>query len=77
MTYLPYNDPSYDRRKIDGDLIGCLNYNSQEGFDLPDIAEVLAVVEGEHDGASWHWILKLNNGTFAYLVGGCDYTGWD
>jgi hypothetical protein len=48
---------------------------------LSDIEKVLAVVEGESDGADWHWILKLkapvNKMRYVYLVGGCDYTGWD
>ncbi len=42
-----------------------------------EIKRVLAVIEGERDGAHWHWIVELEDGTFAYLNGWCDYTGWD
>ena len=41
------------------------------------IVKVLAEIEGENDGASWHWIVEFNNGKYAYITGGCDYTGWD
>ena len=42
---------------------------------VPDGA--LAVVEGEHDGASYHWIVRLTGDRHVYMTGGCDYTGWD
>jgi hypothetical protein len=61
---------------IDYDLDACLEYNPQD-FQLEDITEVFAIVEGEADEFDWHWLLGLDNGTFAYLTGGCDYTGWD
>lgn len=64
----------------DSDLETCLEYNTQD-FAFEDIKDVLAVVEGANDEANWHWILELkkefNGGMFAYLEGGCDYTGWD
>lgn len=65
---------------IDYDLSACLQYNTQE-YAEANIKRVLAVVEGVNDQANWHWILELDKefdgGTFAYLEGGCDYTGWD
>ncbi len=61
---------------IDYDLSACLKYNPQN-FSENDIQEVLAVVEGEHDGANWHWVLQLKTGYIVYLTGGCCYTGWD
>ena len=39
--------------------------------------EIIAEIEGENDGANWHWILKDQNGLFWYFTGWCDYTGWD
>lgn len=64
----------------DSDLQTCLEYNPQD-FVFEDIKDVLAVIEGANDEANWHWILELKKefegGTFAYLEGGCDYTGWD
>lgn len=62
---------------IDYDLSACLEYNPQDGFTVEDIAEVLAVWEGENDGDDWRWILRLQDHRFVFLRGGCDYTGWD
>lgn len=112
MSY--YDDmEKWDAVGADYDLIACLTYNPQGSFGADDIEKVVAVVEGENDGADWHWILLLNAGfrpphpgviqgegdmpmigtgkslsapeigganrkrTYVYLVGGCDYTGWD
>ncbi len=68
---------------VDYDLRACLEYNPQP-FDIFDIKKVVAVFEGERDKEDWRWIIKLtpqaakkNGGRFAYLQGGCDYTGWD
>ena len=63
-------------RGIDRDLFCCLEYSPQE-FVVDDIKEVLAVHEGMNDEDDWHWVLRLNDGRYAYLGGGCDYTGWD
>ena len=62
---------------IDGDLEYCLEYNPQEHFFAPDIAEVLAVIEGVPDETNWHWLVRLHDGRHVYITGGCDYTGWD
>lgn len=67
----------YQKRGIDSDLVACLEYNPQTSFTLEDIKQVLAVVEGERDERSWHWLLKLNDRRVVYLEGSCDYTGWD
>lgn len=63
--------------KFGWDLDACLQYNPQDGFTINDITEVIAQIEGEHDGAPYHWVLQLANGAIAYLTGSCDYTGWD
>lgn len=47
-----------------------------QGFVLEDVAEVLASVKGENDGANWVAILRLQDGRYAYLTAWCDYTGW-
>lgn len=62
--------------ELDWDLKGCLENNPQS-FVAEDIAEVLAVWEGENDGDDWRWVLRLNDNRFVFLQGGCDYTGWD
>ena len=63
--------------KLDYDLRACLEHNVQKEFTADDIESVLAVREGERDGAEWVWVLKLKDKRFALLWGGCDYTGWD
>jgi len=60
---------------FDGDLADALSNND---VPLPSpIAEILATIEGENDGADWHWIVRLEDGQHAYISGGCDFTGWD
>lgn len=61
----------------DHELKYCLEFNGQEGFDVDDIEEILAVHEGEYDGDNFAWVIKLNDGRFAGIQGGCCYTGWD
>lgn len=63
--------------KLDYDLSACLEYNPQKDFKAEDISAVVAVVEGEHDESSWHWVVRLRGKRFALIVGSCDYTGWD
>lgn len=67
----------YTERGIDYDLKACLGYNPQETFKVIDIDKVLAVWEGENDEDDWRWVLRLKDGRFVFLQGGCDYTGWD
>lgn len=42
-----------------------------------DVAEILAIREGENDGPNWLLFAKLNDGRYFFLDAGCDYTGWD
>lgn len=42
-----------------------------------DVVEILAMNEGENDGANWLMVVKLNDGRYSFLSAGCDYTGWD
>jgi len=77
MSY--YGESSKEWREktgVDYDLFSRLEYNPQK-FTVDDIVRVLAVVEGENDGANWHWVILLTNKRVVYLTGGCDYTGWD
>ncbi len=79
MSYYD-NSKEYDGRGIDYDLVAALEYNPDAGITVDQIDKVLAVVEGERDESDWRWILKLKKGApakFAFLQGGCDYTGWD
>lgn len=76
MSYYD-NIEAYAPRGIDWDLNACLGNNPQKGFTIDDIARVLAVWEGENEGADWRWIIQLKDSRFVALQGGCDYTGWD
>lgn len=46
-------------------------------FQRNDVKRVIAAADGENDGADWIGIFELNDGRFAFLSAGCDYTGWD
>ena len=61
---------------LDPDLQQAMTYNPQS-FTQNDIAEVVGIAEGERDEAPWHWLVSLKDGRWAYMVGGCDYSGWD
>ena len=43
---------------------------------LKDVVDILACVPGEADGFAWHWIIKFGIQEYAYITGGCDYSGW-
>lgn len=42
-----------------------------------DVAQVLALRDGEEDGPDWLGAFLLADGRFLYARGGCDGTGWD
>ena len=44
---------------------------------LSEIAYVLGCVYGENEESEWHWLIAMKDRTYAYVSGGCDYTGWD
>jgi hypothetical protein len=47
------------------------------GLSAADVAEVLALGDGENEERSWLAILRMKDGRFVYLTAWCDYTGWD
>ena len=60
------------------DLQCAILYNEKNHqFNLTDIKARLAVWEGQNDGDDWRWVLELKDGKFAFVQGGCDYTGCD
>lgn len=62
----------------DYDLSTALVYCSQSyPHTIEDVKKILAVIEGTNDEESWHWLVELRDGRYAYITGGCDYTGWD
>lgn len=74
--YYDHTDDAIERR-IDGDLSSNASYNDLAPFRLEDVAYVLAALMGENDGPSYYWIVAMKDRTYAYVTGGCDYTGWD
>ena len=46
-------------------------------FTRDDVAEIIAMEDGENDELSWTGVFLLKDGRFAHCDGGCDYTGWD
>lgn len=47
------------------------------GYSISDVEEIIAMAEGENDGADWIIFGKLKDGRWFTLSAGCDYTGWD
>lgn len=65
-----------DRNQLDYNLRGALEHNSL-GNKVEEIEKILLQIVGDNDGPDWHWIVKLRGKAYAYVVGGCDNTGWD
>ncbi|CAM3878011.1 hypothetical protein COLU111180_12130 [Cohnella lubricantis] len=49
---------------------------STEPFDRADVAEIMAIDDGENDGLNWIGVFLLKDGRYALIDAGCDYTGW-
>lgn len=41
------------------------------------VSEVLGYSNGENDGRDWIAVFRFDDGQFAFLAAGRDYTGWD
>ena len=70
------NQEAYTLRGIDYDFSAAVFHNNVD-VELDNVAKVLAVWAGENDGDSWRWIFVTNDKRYGYMVGWCDYTGWD
>lgn len=60
-------------RLDDYDFKECMKYAP---FKIEEVEDIIACVNGEADGPSWHFICKLKDGRYGYVTGSCDYTGW-
>ncbi len=58
------------------DLKYAMEYNNLD-FTFEKVKAIRAYILGERDESSWEWVVELNNGCYYYVVGWCDYTGWD
>lgn len=45
-------------------------------FSRDDVVEIIGMSEGDYDGPDWLGVFRLQDGRFAFLEAGCDYTGW-
>lgn len=73
MSYEFFENEDYDI-----DLMAAIYNNSDGNNHITDvITNIYAVIEGKNDEDDWHWLVGLKSGKFAYITGGCDYTGWD
>jgi hypothetical protein len=78
----PTLDPDGDWSNVfeyasDEHVGACLGFKgSVQGFGLDDVAYVIAAEEGENDGANWITVVRLQDGRYAFVSAGCDYTGW-
>jgi hypothetical protein len=66
----------WEIENADYDLCACMKHNALP-FAYTDIESILAVWQGENDGDDWRWVVRLKDGRYAFIQGGCDYTGWD
>lgn len=48
-----------------------------DDFALNQVVEVIAESEGENDGPDWVCVARMQDGRYAVMSAGCDYTGWD
>lgn len=70
------DDDYYNNQLFDNyDLSAAFHYHNLQVPSKPE--EIVMEITGENDGPNWHWILRLEDGSFAYVEGWCDYTGWD
>lgn len=61
----------------DGDTNKIINYSGNgKGFKAEDVKEIIAMEEGENDDATWIGLFLLEDGRYAFVSAGCDYTGW-
>lgn len=46
-------------------------------FWIGDVESIIDSSEGERDERHWQCVVLLRDTRYAFLDGGCDYTGWD
>jgi hypothetical protein len=74
---IPYEDDKYEN-DLDPALDEYrISKYSPNTLTINDVYAVVLVIKGEPEYGDWHWIVKLKNGRFAYIWGGCSITGWE
>lgn len=64
-------------KSIDHDLNYCLSELPQPDFAINDVAEILAVWEGQPEEDNWRWIFRLYDSRVVYMTASSAYSGWD
>jgi hypothetical protein len=64
-------DANHDVAKVLGSNV------PESPFSREDVAEIVAIEDGENDEESWLGVFKLKDGRYAMVEAGCCYTGWD
>jgi len=49
---------------------------SNEPFARSDVQRIIAISDGVNDELDWIGLFELNDGRFAFVRAGCDFTGW-
>ncbi len=70
-------ETTLEEMRADNDYDWREAFSYAEGFAMDDVSDVLASSDGENDGPEWVATFRLNDGRYAGLKAGCDYTGWD
>jgi hypothetical protein len=47
-----------------------------EPFSIDDVAEIIAISDGQNDEEDWVGAFRLSDGRYAFISAWCDYTGW-
>lgn len=65
-----------DRIELEGDNPDLFSACSCNDIFCDDIISVIAEITGWRGVDEWHWLVKTNT-AYAYIHGGCNYSGWD
>jgi len=49
---------------------------SDAPFDRQDVAEAVAMADGQNDERDWVGVFRLRDGRYAAISAWCDYSGW-
>jgi hypothetical protein len=70
------NDADWQEVFKYADATDCRTRKQGKKYQLDEVSEVIATVEGENDGAEWCGLFRMSDGRFLVIRAGCDYTGW-
>lgn len=66
-----WSDPS----ELPGPVLGFEDWEPR-AYDREDVAEIIAIVDGDNDGPDWLGVFVMTDGVYLVIRAGCDYTGW-